>query len=79
MEVDAIILEGQARLLNVATDSLKEFITKFNAVAAAEDLVADFTDTHMADATSLEVQWSKGEARGVARYHLDTQTLTLLR
>lgn len=79
MEVDAVILEGQARLLNVATDSLKEFITKFNAVAAAEDLVADFTDTHKADATSLEVQWSKGEVRGVARYHLETQTLTVLR
>ena len=79
MEVDAIILEGQARLLNVATDTLKEFITKFNAAAAAEDLVADFTDTHMADTTSLEVQWSKGGARGVARYNLETQTLTLLR
>lgn len=79
MEVDTVILEGQARLLDVPTDSLKEFVTQFNAAAVAEDLVADFTDTHKADATSLEVQWSRGQTKGVARFDLQTQTLTLLR
>jgi len=79
MEVDAIILEGQARLLNVPTDSLKEFVTKFNAAAVAEDLVADFTDTRKVDERSLEVQWTRGETKGVARFDLETQTLALLR
>lgn len=79
MEVDQGILEGQARLLDVPTDALKDFVTKFNAAALADGLNADFTDTRRVDATSLELQWTSGSLKGVVRYDMESQSFTVVR
>ena len=87
MEIAFATLEGEARLLDVPIDSLKDFVSQFNsAILSSFPLLPsplfDLTNTQRVG-TTLRLQWRFDDTgrpmQGCAEYDLETQELRLTR